>query len=80
MERFGENGFLLDDRSSESFLSPVCTFCRHLEMSGQKHCRAFPEEIPSAIWNGENDHRSPYPGDHGIRFEAAERPVLVKAS
>jgi len=80
MERFGENGFVLDDYVSDTFVSPICTFCRHLEMSGQMRCAAFPEGIPMAIWNGDNDHRLPYPGDHGVRFEALETLVLAKAS
>ena len=48
-------------------LSPICTYCRHL--LGIRRCDAFPEEIPFAIWVGENDHRQPVEGDHGIRFE-----------
>jgi hypothetical protein len=34
-------------------------------------CAAFPagRGIPDAIVNGENDHREPVEGDHGIRFE-----------
>jgi len=32
-------------------------------------CKAFPSGIPDEVLQGENDHREPYPGDNGIRFE-----------
>jgi hypothetical protein len=37
-------------------------------------CAAFPLEqggIPDQIWTGRADHRQPFEGDNGIRFEAA---------
>ena len=61
--------FILDDRESEPLLSPICTFCKHLDTEGRKICTAFPSGIPYAIWQGEHDHKSPYNGDHGIQFE-----------
>ena len=60
--------FVLDKNSHIPIFSEICTFCRHLDASGERKCTAFPHEIPLAIWMGENNHRTPYPGDHGVLF------------
>ncbi|MFF7358949.1 hypothetical protein ACFZA1_41070 [Streptomyces filipinensis] len=43
------------------------------------YCDAFPEGIPRSIYQGGFDHRLPYPGDHGVRFElhAGKERVLA---
>jgi hypothetical protein len=58
--------------------SPVCTLCKHYQMDrGEfgRSCEAFTKDdgIPLQIWEGENNHRDPFPGDHGIRFELASK-------
>jgi len=57
-------------------LTPLCKQCRHwseLDFSGYK-CKAFPNGIPEEIITSEHDHRKPYPGDNGIRYEPANGP------
>jgi hypothetical protein len=36
-------------------------------------CDAVPNDSPLAIWQNENDHRQPFPGDHGIPFSPVTR-------
>jgi hypothetical protein len=48
--------------------SPVCEDCRHRVGYSHLTCAAFPDRIPEAIWNGQHDHRTPYPNDGGIQY------------
>jgi len=56
-------------------MSPQCFHCKHLDETGRGwKCPAFPEDIPDQmILFNKHDHRKPYPGDHGVRFEPSER-------
>lgn len=50
-------------------LSLQCLSCKHYEYGNT--CAAFPLGIPEEIIDGTVDHRQPYPGDNGIRWEKA---------
>jgi hypothetical protein len=47
--------------------SKQCFMCENYRYG--KKCNAFPRGIPSIVFSGEHDHREPYKGDNGIRFE-----------
>jgi len=58
-----------DELIDDTPISEVCGLCKHLTDVLERQCAAFPDGIPMAIWSGQNDHRQPVEGDHGIRFE-----------
>lgn len=55
-------------------ITPICLFCRHFNRDDEEafSCRAYPQGIPEAIVISESDHRQPYRGDHGMRFEPVD--------
>ena len=66
-----DNNITLD--SEDLVFSPICLNCKNY-ISFPK-CKAF-ESIPMVIWNAENDHTKPFPGDNGIQFE----PIKTNAN
>jgi hypothetical protein len=61
--------------------SPICDLCRHRAADRSRTCSAFPDGIPMPIWLARHDHRTPYTGDHGIRWEPlrTEDIAILKA-
>ena len=53
---------------------PICWHCKHYRKDVT--CAAFPKGIPAEILESEANHRHPYRGDHGIRFEPLPEKVL----
>ena len=53
-------------------LLPVCYGCKHIISTKEWQCAAFTRKIPIDIIISKHDHRQPYDGDGGIRFEAIE--------
>lgn len=47
-----------------------CALCKYYIDDGK--CKAYPKHIPKIILTGKHDHRKPYKGDNGIRFEQRE--------
>lgn len=56
-----------------TMVKPQCSFCSHFHSARKDgdFCDAFPDKdgIPVEIILNEVDHRKPYPGDNGIRFD-----------
>lgn len=54
--------------------APACFECVHFRgrTEAGPTCEAFPGGIPDDIYFGGVDHRRPYPGDRGVRWEPAE--------
>jgi hypothetical protein len=50
-----------------------CASCIHFHRDNfqDNTCNAFPAGIPPQIFKGEHDHRLPYAGDKGIRYQPA---------
>lgn len=57
-----------------------CTRFLGISDESVPHCAAFPNGIPEQILKGEVDHRQPYPGDGGIRFDAVYSDMPVNAT
>ena len=65
--------FVIDDRFLHYDLFNLrCQSCAHYNPERDAKlipvCKAFPSGIPLKIFNGQNDHSKPFPGDHGIQF------------
>jgi hypothetical protein len=79
-----DGSIVIDEGHDIPIYSSVCHFCRHWRGyqkpdDVRRTCDAFPDGIPLPIWTGENDHRQPYPGDHGIQFDLIHRGERVAA-
>ena len=56
----------------KQLLCNQCELCEHLNrhrLDRADTCDAFMGGIPAEIWNNIQDHREPYEGDKGIRWE-----------
>ena len=63
---------VIEDYEDTAPVFPMCNKCNHLGADGT--CSAFPNGIPLNILTGQHDHREPYKGDNGIRFEPVAKP------
>ena len=52
--------------------SVQCSLCKN-KNKNRVGCSAFPDRIPWVVLNGLRDHREPYKGDKGIRFEPKKK-------
>ena len=55
-------------------LTPYCATCSRFDKLDfdKPSCEAYPVKIPDKIFLERFDHRKPFPGDNGIRYEKAK--------
>jgi hypothetical protein len=54
---------------------PICEQCKYQDHEKPWSCKAFPEQIPYEILEGDNDHSKPLRGqNNNIVFEPVEKP------
>lgn len=64
--------FIWHEGDAEMFVvASQCLICRHFRPS-RTTCTAFVNSVPGSIFVNEVDHRQPYEGDGGIRWEPIE--------
>lgn len=63
--------FVWDSQTMSSIISQ-CFYCKHY--TGKGACEAFPSGIPDPILANVYDHKVPFPGDNGIRYEYMPPP------
>jgi len=57
-------------------LTSQCVIYRHFDDNDNRlTCKAFPDGIPSIIFDGIDDHSRPFVGDNGIQFEPLDEYV-----
>lgn len=61
---------LIGKMTAKQFVSQ-CANCKHKAL-GNTTCAAFPIAIPDKILSGHFDHRFPFEGDGGIRFDPVD--------
>lgn len=56
---------------SMKLITPQCHSCEWFDYAHPEiaRCRVFQDGIPLAILTNKADHRFPYPGDQGFRFQ-----------
>ena len=55
--------------------APICLGCKHYDRTAPGpglRCAAFPDGVPNEIYVSAADHRQPFAGDQGIRFEPVD--------
>jgi hypothetical protein len=56
-----------------SRIAPICAWCKRYrapeQLGDPPTCEAFPNGIPAKIREDGFDHRKPFKGDGGVRFE-----------
>ena len=57
----------------------ICRLCDRFLFASDFRCIAFPSGIPQEIINGENSHRSPVEGDHGLQFKPIDESAARMA-